>query len=129
MRELEDRWILPLRGDSVVDIDWDPRDVRLTLDSQATIVVGYGAHLTPGNGSTFDRDAKPLGDWERSVADEALRDRIVSSVGFKSGTLRVWFANGWGLISRTHYTNAAAAVYLNDDLLWVQTESGGSIDA
>ena len=49
MRELTDRWILPLRGDSVVDIDWGPEHVHLILDSQASIVVGYGTHLTPGN--------------------------------------------------------------------------------
>ncbi len=127
MRKLTDRWILPLRDDSVVDIGWGPEHVHLILDSQASIVVGYGTHLTPGNGSALDRDAKPLADWERSVAEEALRGRIVSSVGFKSGTLRVWFANGWGLISRLHYANTAAAVYLQDDLLWIQTESGGSV--
>ncbi|GEM29931.1 hypothetical protein NN3_09380 [Nocardia neocaledoniensis NBRC 108232] len=61
----------------------------MILDSQVSIAVGYGTHLTPGNGSALDRDARPLADWERSVADEAMRGRIVSSVGFRQNQAAV----------------------------------------
>lgn len=57
VRKLTDRWILPLRDDSVVDIGWGPEHVHLILDSQASIVVGYGAPVVAM--STPERWVRP----------------------------------------------------------------------
>ncbi|MFD6393724.1 DUF6188 family protein [Nocardia sp. NPDC060259] len=127
MQELDDRWILPLRGRSVIGIDWRASDLLLDLGNEHSILVGYGAHLTPGNGKADDPNFKPLTEWDRKVADEALRSSIVSSVGFKSGTLRIRFNNGWGLVARPIYKNSSAIVYAEGRVLWQQTAVGGTV--
>ncbi|MFC9966026.1 DUF6188 family protein [Nocardia ignorata] len=126
LTELEDRWILPLRGQSVMSTTRRDNVIELTTDEGCMITVDMAALLSPGHATKSDPDRRPLITWDASVVEEAVCARIISSVGFKSGTLRVKFENGWTLLARKD--DATASVRFGDDSLWRQTPSGGVLD-
>ncbi|MFD3508765.1 DUF6188 family protein [Nocardia sp. NPDC058666] len=126
MTELEDRWILPLRGQAVMSTTWRDNAIELTTNEGSVITVGITALLSPGHATKNDPDRRPLITWDRSVVEEMVCARIISSVGFKSGTLRVKFENGWTLLARRD--DAVATAKFGDGRSWRQTPSGGVLD-
>ena len=95
-RELDDRWILPLRGSVVAAVDFG-ETVTFVLDSGVWIVVGGGAYLSQGSIWGPDADARTLAQLGEDVILRCVGRRVLSAVGFKSGVLRVVFSNGWHL--------------------------------
>ncbi|MFB7876262.1 DUF6188 family protein [Nocardia sp. NPDC056064] len=125
MWELDDRWILPLRGNAVTGISWHGDSVTMSLENSFSLAVGSDAYLTPGTGRRNDVEAKPVFEWHREVAERAMRSQVVSSVGFKSGTIRIRFHNGWGLVARIG-GGVQAVVMENGRVLWAQVANAGA---
>jgi Family of unknown function (DUF6188) len=96
MTELSDRWILPLRGSRVTQIEWGDR-VRFQLDPPGEIVVGSGAYFTNGPKAAPGADAKTISQLGQDEVRRSLGAGILSAVGFKNGALRIVFDNGWHL--------------------------------
>src|SRR5437660_11675336 len=97
MKELTDRWILPLKGSRVTGIDWDD-NVHILLNLNGKLTVGRGALLTHGPVSAPDANVRTLGQLgQEGTARRCAGSRIGSAVGFKNGTLRVVFDGGWHL--------------------------------
>ncbi|MEV0686052.1 DUF6188 family protein [Nocardia sp. NPDC050378] len=126
LTELEDRWILPLRDQAVMSTTWRNNAIELATNEGSVITVGTAALLSPGHATKSDPDRRPLITWDASVVEEVVCARIISSVGFKSGTLRVKFANGWTLLARKD--DAVATVRFSDGRSWRQTPSGAVLD-
>lgn len=95
-QELDDRWILPLRGATLTAIDIGEQ-VGFVLDSGVRIVVGYGAYLSHGPIAVREVDARTLARWDRDVIAASVGARVLSAVGFKSGALRIVLSSGWHL--------------------------------
>ena len=117
MNELADRWILPLRGSRVTQIDWGD-SVRFQLDPPGEIVVGYGALFTNGPRTAPGVEAKALSQLGQEEVQRSLGARILSAVGFKNGALRIVFDNGWHLNVRAAAPFVQASVTSGDSVTW-----------
>jgi hypothetical protein len=146
VKELADRWILPLRGSVVTEIAWDdaapgddpvpdrdtvperdtvsaqgtgPDDiVRLRLDPEGEIAVGSGALLTRGPLSAPVTEVRTLGELGPEGSQHVIGTGIVSAVGFKNGALRVVFANSWQLSVRASGVFVPASVTIGLGVTW-----------
>ena len=101
IRELEDRWILDLRGSCVEAITRGAEDA-FDLDNGVEIRVSGNALLTEGPVTAPGAELLRVSD----VTDEQLRGiigaHILSAVAFKSGSLRIVF-------STRHHLNVRSA--------------------
>ena|SRR5437879_7724645 len=120
-QELDDRWILPLRGSRVTAVNLD-ENVTITLDSGARIIVGYGAYISQGSAQAPNADLRTLADPGADVLRHWIGSPIVSAVGFKSGALRVVLGNGWHLnVKAQPDPFVPAAVVEGDAVIWART--------
>nr|WSW49399.1 DUF6188 family protein [Streptomyces sp. NBC_01001] len=96
--EHEDRWVLNLRGLSVVRISIDFR-LTLVLDAGWEVVLEAPARLSTG--SIHTGPGLPLTPESQDVAPALplFGTRVLSAVVFKSGVLRMVFDNGMHLTS------------------------------
>jgi hypothetical protein len=123
-QELDDRWILPLRGHCVTAVDFGADVVTFVLDSGVQITVGYGASFTPGSIKAPNADVRTLAQSGKDAILRLVGILVVSAVGFKSGALRVVWPNGWQLNVRSHSESfVPAAVVDGDIVLWARTAS------
>lgn len=117
MRELDDRWILPLRGSTLTAVEWDD-SVTFRLEPAGEITVGRGALLTQGSVSAPHTNIQTLREVGVDGVQQCVGRRILSSVGFKDGALRVVLDNGWHLTVREEGPFVAAKVILGGALIW-----------
>jgi len=118
MKELADRWILPLRGSRVTGIDWND-NVQILLNPEGKLTVGRGALLTHGPVSAPDANVRTLGQLgQEGTARRCAGSRILSAVGFKNGTLRVVFDSGWHLNVRAAGPLGGTVVTAGDSITW-----------
>ncbi|MFD6968023.1 DUF6188 family protein [Streptomyces sp. NPDC059979] len=94
--EHEDRWVLNLRGTSVVKISIDFR-LTLVLDAGWEVVLEAPARLSTGSlrtdpGLTLEPEAQDV-----AAALPLFGAKVVSAVVFKSGVLRMVFDSGMHL--------------------------------
>jgi hypothetical protein len=120
MEELQDRWILPLRGDRVMTIERGDT-VIFSLDSGVRIVVGTGAYFTHGVLTGPDVEKTTVAQRDDDDLRRVLGSKVLVSVGFKSGALRVVFSTGWHLNVSSRGEFVPAAVIGNDTVLWART--------
>lgn len=117
LTELPDRWILPLRGSRVTDIEWDD-SVRFQLDPPGEIVVGPSALFTSGPRTAPGVDARTLSQLGQGEVRQSVGARILSAVGFKNGALRIVLDNGWHLNVRSTGPFVPASVTFGDSVTW-----------
>jgi hypothetical protein len=89
--ELDDRWILGLRGSPVVSVS-QPSEYQgfvLMLYCGAGLTIRGPAHLTYGPATAPGVGPLPDQEWQRLVGAT-----VVSAIAFKSGALRVVFSTG-----------------------------------
>lgn len=99
MVEHDDRWIINLRGLTVVEIGISYH-LSLLLDTEARVILGCPFKLTQG----VDEGRQDVTlDPERQDVTAAIGlfgAKILSAVAFKTGSVRLVFDNGWHLNSR-----------------------------
>lgn len=117
VRELPDRWILPLRWSRVTRIEWDDR-IRFQLDPPGEIAVGPEALFTDGPATAPGADAVTLGQMGPDEVQQAVGAKILSAVGFKNGALRIVFDNGWHLNVRSALPFVPASVAFGESGTW-----------
>jgi hypothetical protein len=117
--ELEDRWILPLRGDAIVRIDAGEQTV-FVLDSDVRIIVGEASYFTDGPVTGPEVDKTELRQIDRGLLQRSVGARIVSAIGFKSGALRIVLDNGWHLNVGSAQPLTPAAVVSGETALWAR---------
>jgi hypothetical protein len=115
--ETEDRWIFPLRGSVVVRVDWGPK-VTFELDPPGRIIAGQEAIF--GHGPTRMVVADPVTLREQGIekAQQTVGGRVLVSVGFKSGGMRIVFQNGWTLIVDSDGEFVPASIESGDSTIW-----------
>jgi hypothetical protein len=119
-QELDDRWVLPLRGSSVTAIDVG-ENVVFSLDSGVRVIIGDGAYFTQGSIKAPDADVRTVREWGADVVGRAVGAKVLSAVGFKSGALRVVLSSGWQLnVSSAPEPFVPAAVVDGDTVLWAR---------
>jgi hypothetical protein len=122
--ELDDRWILGLRGSQVVSVSEgvEHHGVALMLDLEARIAVegpaflSYGAASAPG--------AVPLFGEEWRVLVGAA---VVSAIAFKSGALRAVFSTGHHLNVKGGWPGLAVRVQKPNEFDWSYREGVGAM--
>jgi hypothetical protein len=126
IRELEDRWIFPLRKNQVSDVEWRDEAVIFQLDFPGQIVVGYGALFAQGTliDPVFERI--PLHASDRVKMQRCVGAAIASAVGFKDGAMRVVFGTGQQLSVRSSDPFVPAALRLERAAVWQRVEGNGS---
>jgi hypothetical protein len=108
LEELDDRWILGLRGSRIEAIS---RDMGLTmyLDTGAEITVSGSAVVSKGA-----IGSNTTAVYITDVSDEQLRRlvgaSILSAIAFKSGTLRVVLSTGQHINTRSSDREVTAKV-------------------
>jgi Family of unknown function (DUF6188) len=117
INELEDRWILPLRGSQVTHVDWGD-SARFRLEPPGEIAVGFGALLSHGPRSAPGAQARTLGELGQEEVQRAVGTHVLSAVGFKNGALRIVFDNGWHLNVRAAEPFVPASVTSGDSVSW-----------
>ena len=91
--ELEDRWILGLRGSRVVKISVDFR-LALTLDSGWDVAIEGPALLSYGSALTNSCQRLTPHAQDVAAALQLFQASVVSAVAFKTGSLRLVFDTG-----------------------------------
>lgn len=92
--ELGDRWRLPLRGSRVTAVDWHDHDFVLSFDCGMELVAAYSMRLSSAFRVARD-DCRPIAQCSRPDAEQRLRSsKVVSSVAFRVGELRIGFCSG-----------------------------------
>jgi hypothetical protein len=122
MRELADRWILPLRGSHVVRVNLG-ENVTFVLDSGVQIVVGNEAYFTKGSIRASHVEPTKLSQLDSKEIQQSVGAQILSPVGFKDGALRIVFDNGWQLNVSTAGPFVPAAVISGDTVLWMRAKN------
>jgi hypothetical protein len=93
--ELDDRWVLAMRGLTVSAASIDQRCGKIRLSGEAEMAFSAPAYLTQGPLAT-SASARPGEVYEegsRSIS-ELEGARLLSAVAFKSGSLRMVFSSG-----------------------------------
>jgi hypothetical protein len=127
--ELQDRWILDLRGNRVEQVTRIPsgEEVIITVDSGAQIRIGANAWLS--SGPVRAPGAVPLRVAEAS--DDELQalvgTHILSAVAFKTGSLRVVFSSGYHLNTRLADLTTFVQVTMPNGYEWSNSGLGGSM--
>lgn len=119
LTELDDRWILPLRGDAITRIEAGEQTV-FVLDSDVRVIVGEHAYFTEGPVTGPEVDKTELGQVDRGLLQNSVGARVVSAIGFKSGALRIVLDNGWHLNVGRAQPLTRAAVVAGETALWVR---------
>ena len=121
--ETDDRWILPLRGSTVIRIEW-PDHLIFELEPPGFIEVDEGAIFRKGPLKDVNQDPVRLRAYTKSDIDRMLGARILSSVGFKDGSLRIVFDNGWFLVVDSDDDEFAfASITHGESVIWKRSES------
>lgn len=120
MQEREDRWILPLRGDTVTRIDPGEQTV-FVLDSGVRIIVGEHAYFTDGPFRGPETALTELVQLDPDDLNKSVGARVLSSVGFKSGSLRVVFSSAWHLNVTGAQPLVPAAVVSGETVMWMRS--------
>ena len=115
VEELEDRWILGLRGSSLVAISHAqdyPEIVATTLDGAVLTIRGpvhlaYGPATAP---SAVELPAREL--------DGLVGATVVSAIAFKSGSLRIVFNTGHHLSVRGYEPEVEVRIQSPGDFDW-----------
>jgi hypothetical protein len=126
IRELEDRWIFPLRKNQVSLVEWRDEGVIFHLDFPGQIGVGYGALFAQGTliDPVFER--VPLHASDRTKVQRCVGAPIASAVGFKDGAMRVVFGTGQQLSVRSSGPFVPAVLRLEHAITWERIEGNGS---
>jgi hypothetical protein len=98
--EYEDRWVLNLRGLSIARISVDFR-LTLTLDAGWEIVLEGPAQLSSGPGRASPAVLLTPRSREVAAVLPLFGATVLSTVAFRSGTLRMVFDNGAHLTCRS----------------------------
>ena len=128
MVEREDRWILPLRGDTVTRIEPGEQTVFL-LDSGVRIIVGEHAYFTKGPITGPDVVRSQLAEFDPDELQKSVGAHVLSAVGFKDGSLRIVLHNGWFLTVSRKQPLVPAAVISDETVLWMRTMPSTSAEA
>jgi hypothetical protein len=131
LRELDDRWILPLRGHHVTGFDLGD-SVAISVEPNITVEVGYGAVISVGmfapDDSEYTRLAWPPTEEIRIELSKIVGAKVLSAVGFKSGTLRIAFGNKLHL-NIPRQSQVDGAVIREGIYLWRRTAGVVSSDS
>jgi hypothetical protein len=122
--ELPDRWILPLRGSRITEIEWDDT-VRFRLEPPGEITVGPAALFTHGPLTAPGADATTLGQLGLEKVQTTTDSRVLSAVGFKNGALRVVLDNGWHLNVPANDLSVTATVTVGNSVTWSRDKLEG----
>ncbi|MFC1436650.1 DUF6188 family protein [Streptacidiphilus sp. N1-10] len=99
LTEHDDRWIMNLRGLTVVGIGISYQ-LSLCLDTQARVVLGCPFQLTQGVGDGRRDVVLDPGRQDVAAAIGLFGARVLSAVASKTGSMRLVFDNGCHLNSR-----------------------------
>ncbi|OXR40753.1 hypothetical protein B7C42_07177 [Nocardia cerradoensis] len=118
--EHEDRWLFkPLRGRTVIRIEWKSDHLELVLDDNYFhVFVGYDAELSARSLAKDSPDRHRIDHWNRAEVEEFLGSKIVSAVFFKSGAVRLGLKNGWILFVEANPQGFSAEVQFGDRAVW-----------
>lgn len=97
-QELDDRWLLGLRAKALQSVDAQEFMVVLNFGGGSALTIESAANLRPASEPGTETPAVTLSeDGTVSVSDalvSLIGQRLVSSVGFKTGALRLVFESG-----------------------------------
>jgi hypothetical protein len=99
LAEHEDRWIMNLRGLTVVEIGISYQ-LSLLLDTEARVVLGCPSKLTQVVDDGRQDVVLDPGRQDVTAAIGLFGAKVLSAVAFKTGSMRLVFDNGWHLNSR-----------------------------
>ena len=120
--ELEDRWILPLRGHTVTRIEPGAQTV-FVLDSGVRIIVGehaYFTYFTDGPQGVPGTVRLELAELDLGEVRKSIGTCVVSAVAFKSGALRIVLKDGRQLNVTRAQPLVPAAVVSGETVLWMR---------
>jgi hypothetical protein len=123
IQELEDRWILGLRG-SCVDSVSRGAELRVGLDTGVQIKVGGSALLTVGPVTAPGATLTRVSEVPHDELENLVGARVLSAVAFKSGSLRVVFSTHYHLNVRSADPAATAEVLKPGSFEWSYSPSG-----
>jgi Family of unknown function (DUF6188) len=123
IQELEDRWILGLRG-SCVDSVSRGAELTVGLDTGVQIKVGGSALLTIGPVTVPGAALTQVSDVPRDQLEQLVGARVLSAVAFKSGSLRVVFSTRYHLNVRSADPAATAEILKPGSFEWSYSPSG-----
>ncbi|WP_253814417.1 hypothetical protein [Nocardia amikacinitolerans] len=119
IKEYEDRWVLrPMRGGRVVRTSWHPERIEFAMDTPFRIVVGYGAEMAHGSIAEDAPTRHAISHWTKVEVAQMVSAPVLSSVLFKSGSLRIAFGNGWQLFVSDRHPDVSATVFFGDAPMW-----------
>jgi hypothetical protein len=121
--EKSDRWIFQMR-EYVVSAILIEDDLTLTLTPPGQIKVGLDALLTKGPLHGPNTIAKRIREYGQFSLNPLIGAHLLSTVGFKTGDLRVVFEGGWHLNVSSDYEFVAASVASDALFLWKRAELG-----
>lgn len=115
IEELEDRWVLGLRGIPVVAVPQasNPSERVVTLAGGADLTVNGPARLTQGPATAPGAAALPVEQW-----GELVGATVLSAIAFKSGALRVVFSTGHHLNVQGDEPEVAVRIQKPGDFDW-----------
>jgi hypothetical protein len=120
--ELEDRWILGLRGSCVEAVSRET-ELRLIFDTGVEIKVGGSALLTIGPVTAPGAVLLRVSQVSVDQLQELVGARVLSAVAFKSGSLRIVFSTRHHLNVRSTDPAVTAKVLKPGDFEWSYSDS------
>jgi hypothetical protein len=123
INELPDRWVLGLRGSRVKAVSRG-KDLRVGLDTGVDITVGGNALLTVGPAAAPDAVLLQVSEASDHQLDGLVGARVLSSVAFKSGALRIVFDTGHHLSVRSAGPAVTAEVLKPGSFVWSYSDEG-----
>lgn len=123
IQELEDRWILDLRGSHVESVSRSAQLI-VDLDTGAQIEVSGNALLTQGPVTAPGAALWRVSEVPHDQLEQLVGARVLSAVAFKSGSLRVVFSTRHHLNVRSTDPAVTAMVRQPGSFEWSQSHSG-----
>lgn len=121
--ELPDRWLLGLRGSRVTGVSTG-KGLRVKLNTGVEIKVGANALFTVGPAAAPGAVLRRVSEVPDDQLEELIGARVLSSVGFKSGALRIVFDTGHHLSARPTTPAVAAEVLKPGGFVWSYSAEG-----
>lgn len=123
IQELEDRWILGLRGTCVESVS-KQTELTVGLNNGAQIKVGRNALLTLGPATAPGAELMRVSEIPGDQLDRLVGARVLSAVAFKSGSLRIVFSTRHHLNVRSTDAAVTAEVLQPGSFEWSYSHSG-----
>jgi hypothetical protein len=126
-----DRWVFNMRDHIVTKIT-PGKLFTFNLAPPGRVTVGNDALLSNGpllrsmiNGEPSEKySVATLKEYDQNTLGQLIEKRLLATVGFKSGSMRIAFENGWQLNTLARRPFVPALIESNSSTLWQRARSG-----